>query len=71
MPFELALVNLHSGIDGPHKVQACKESDRPGDAEEAIRDHQHVAEVHEHRHCLGDIELGVEIKRGIEEQIDR
>ena len=56
------LVDLHSRIDRPHKVEACKESNRACDAEEPIRNHQHVPEVHQHRNCLGDVQLGVEIK---------
>ena len=58
-----------SGIDRPHEVEACKESDRAWDAEEPIRNHHHVSEVNQLGHCLGAIQLGVEAKYRVKEQI--
>ena len=64
-----ALVNLDAGKDAAHKDVGGVEADGAGEAEEGVGDDEHVAEVHDHGDPLGDVQLGVEIEQGVQEQV--
>eukprot|EP00955_Chlamydomonas_euryale_P035230 350048-Chlamydomonas_euryale.AAC.2 len=61
--FVHASINLHGTIDFADKDVACVETNSACQAEEAIRDDEHVPKVHEHGHRLGDVKLAVQRRR--------
>ena len=67
----IRLVDLHGGIDRAHEQEARVEADGARAEEERQRAQQHVAEVHDAAHGLGDVQLGEEIKRRVDEEVQR
>lgn len=55
-------VDLHARKYAADEDVCGVEADGAREAEERVRNNEHVAEVHDHWYYLGDVELGVEIK---------
>lgn len=53
------------------KEVARVEANSPCETEESVGHDEHVAEVHEHRHSLCDVQLAVEVERGVGKQVQR
>ena len=63
------LIDLHAGKDAADEDVGGEEADGSGEAEEGVGDDKHVAEVHDHGDPLGDVQLGVEVEQGVQEQV--
>ena len=64
-----SLINLDAGKNAAHKDVGGIEADGAREAEEGVGDDEHVAEVHDHGHHFGDVQLGVEVEKGVQEQV--
>jgi hypothetical protein len=66
---EYRSINFDGCVDLADKEIAGIETDRARQAEEAVRDDEHVAKVHQHRDGLGDVQLGEEVEQGVQEEV--
>jgi len=65
------LVNLHAGKNAANEDVGGIKANGAGEAKEGVGDDEHVAEVHDHGDPLCDVQLGVEVEQGVQEQVCR
>ena len=63
------LVNFYAGKDSAYEDVGGIEANSACQAEEGIGDNEHVAEVHDHGHHFGDVQLRVEVEQRVQEQV--
>lgn len=64
-------IDLNRRVDKPGEPKASVEPNCSSEDKENIRDDEHIPEVEDCRDELRDLELGVEVKRCVEKEVNR